>query len=57
VFAACLAAGVAVLVARAVVILHATDPGSVVVAACSGLLAGTLVASALVRARGAISPA
>ena len=57
VFAACLAAGVAVLVARAVVILHATDPGSIVVAACSGLLAGTLVGSALVRAGGAISPA
>ena len=54
VFAGCVLAGIAVLTVRGVVILHAVDPGNLVVAPLSGLLAGTLVASAIVRARGAI---
>lgn len=54
VFAACWLAGVAAVTARAVWLLHATDLGSLVVAPISGLLAGTLVASAIVGQRGAI---
>jgi hypothetical protein len=45
-------AGVALVMLRALRILHATDPGSVVVSAISGMLAGTLVATVLLHARG-----
>lgn len=48
VFLVCIAAGVAVLVAR-VVGKHLTDPGDLVVGAISGGLAGTIVASIIVR--------
>ena len=47
IFAACIAAGIAAVVGRAIYIIHATDPRSLVVATISGTLAGTLVASAL----------
>lgn len=50
-FAACALVGIAAVTARVIYIVHATDIGSLVVAPISGLLAGTLVASALLHAR------
>jgi hypothetical protein len=46
-FAACLAAATGAVLYRALHVLHAHDPGSKAVATIAGLLAGTLVASAL----------
>jgi len=48
VFVVCIAAGIAILVAR-VVSKHLTDPGDLVVGTISGALAGTIIASAIIR--------
>jgi hypothetical protein len=49
IFAACIAAGIALVVARAMMILDG-DIDDLVVATISGVIAGTVVASAIVRA-------
>ncbi len=46
-FTACVAAAIAALEYRALAILHSRDPGTLIVAGISGLLAGTLIASVL----------
>ena len=57
VLAACVVAGVALVTARAVWLLHARDPGSLVVAPISGGLAGIVIASAIVKPRRGVAPA
>lgn len=51
VFAIAIAAGVALVMYRALHLLHVRDPGSIVVSFISGVLAGTLVASSIVSVR------
>src|SRR5262249_9593403 len=51
-FAACVAVGVVALSYRAIAILHSKDPGTLVVAPISGLVAGTLIASLVFRSAG-----
>ena len=53
IYLACVAVGIALLSYRALVWLHTGDPGSVVAASISGLLASTLVAALALRGDGA----
>lgn len=57
VLAACMLAGMALVTARAVWLLHARDPGSVVVAVIAGMLAGILAASVIVKPRRSVAAA
>ncbi|MDB4959053.1 MAG: hypothetical protein JWO36_6622 [Myxococcales bacterium] len=52
VFVSWLVAGVAVVMFRVFRVIHATDPGSIVVSAISGLLAGTLCACIVLHTAG-----
>jgi len=52
VYATCMMIGAAAVLARALVRLHATDPGSLAVAIVAGALAGLLIATAVLRRLG-----
>ena len=54
VFVLAIAVGVALVTGRLVVLLHATDIGDMIVGPIAGLLAGTIVASIIVRRRAEI---